>query len=125
MKSGGDREWGNRIFLSGLTLVHAPEVRVRHPARHSLFQLYWQQMRLVGGRFFLNKYNGKFWRLVMPTPSLGSQCQKELVYIMQVLRSIKYRRIQQKFDILLVWVLVKGINVIETIRLCCGGQPRR
>ena len=126
LKSGGDFEWGNRVFLSGFTLLHAPEVKVRHPARNSFSQLYWWHTRLIGGMFFLNKYNGKLWKLDLPQqPSFGAQCQRELLYIKQVLRSKKHKEAQEKCCILLVWFLAKGIKVIETIRLSWGGRPKR
>ena len=126
LKSGGDQEWGNRIFFSGLKLVHDPEVRVKHPARSSFFQFCSLCTRVIGGQFYLKKYNGKFWKVIILEPSsLNSRFQNDSTYLMQILRSKRYRKVEQKCSILLVWVLVKGIKVIEIIRLSCGGQPRR
>ncbi len=40
LKSGGDREWGQRVFAAGYSQVYADDVGVAHPARHSLGELY-------------------------------------------------------------------------------------
>ena len=37
LKSGGDREWGQRVFAAGYKQVYAEDARVAHPARHSRF----------------------------------------------------------------------------------------
>lgn len=39
LHSSGDAEWGRRVHGSGLRVVYADDVVVRHPARHSINQL--------------------------------------------------------------------------------------
>ena len=40
LKSGGDMEWGQRVFAHGYDSVYAAEVCIAHPARHSFKQMY-------------------------------------------------------------------------------------
>ena len=49
LKSGGDREWGNRVNAYGYQLGYAEDACVLHPARHSFKQLSKKFKRLVGG----------------------------------------------------------------------------
>lgn len=51
LKSGGDRELGERIFAAGFELVYEPGARVRHPARHSLGELLTKVVRTTRGDF--------------------------------------------------------------------------
>lgn len=46
LKSGGDKEWGQRVFAQGYSLVYADETRVAHPARYSFGQIYRKIIRV-------------------------------------------------------------------------------
>lgn len=49
VKSGGDRDWGQRVANAGYLLAYAPEATVLHPARHTFKQLFRKSIRVVGG----------------------------------------------------------------------------
>jgi glycosyltransferase involved in cell wall biosynthesis len=49
LKSGGDREWGQRVHAAGLLVLYAPEVVVRHPARRTFKEYGAKVRRVVGG----------------------------------------------------------------------------
>lgn len=49
LRSGGDREWGQRVHASGYQLVYADEVRIQHPARSSFTELRNRNIRLTAG----------------------------------------------------------------------------
>ena len=51
LKSGGDREWGQRVFAQGYSLVYADEARVAHPARYSFGQMYHKVARVRGAGY--------------------------------------------------------------------------
>lgn len=53
LKSGGDVDWGRRVFAHGYKQVYAEDACVRHPARHSFQQLYKRTIRLAGGSYDL------------------------------------------------------------------------
>jgi glycosyltransferase involved in cell wall biosynthesis len=48
MKTGGDKEWCQRVVAAGYPLVYAPEVIIAHPARASLGELARRHQRLTG-----------------------------------------------------------------------------
>ncbi len=53
--SGGDGEWGRRVYAAGYKLTYADDVVVRHPARHSLAELRSKAIRLSEGRYSVRK----------------------------------------------------------------------
>ncbi len=49
LKSGGDREWGQRASAAGYPLVYAPDVVIHHPARSSFVELKHKLVRVTIG----------------------------------------------------------------------------
>ncbi|MEK6477304.1 glycosyltransferase [Catalinimonas sp. 4WD22] len=63
MASGGDFEWGQKVFKFGLELLYAPEAIVRHPSRNSI-------KAIISKSYRVNRnYNSKYY------PSLPSSKQ--------------------------------------------------
>lgn len=82
LKSGGDKEWGKRVFKHGYSLVYAEDTCVDHPARSSLKEMSKKIARVRAGgydidslyadnRFQLNCHRLMkiLWRLKPPTKS--------------------------------------------------------
>ncbi|WP_322744411.1 MULTISPECIES: glycosyltransferase [unclassified Coleofasciculus] len=57
LKSGGDLDWGRRVYDHGYEQVYAEEVRIAHPARASFNQIYQKVVRLAGGHYDLLNRN--------------------------------------------------------------------
>ncbi|KAI9132435.1 glycosyltransferase family 2 protein [Acaryochloris sp. CCMEE 5410] len=55
LKSGGDYEWGQRVFKAGYPQVYSAEAYVHHPARHSFAQLYKKILRTTRGPYDLSQ----------------------------------------------------------------------
>ncbi|PSN14668.1 glycosyl transferase family 2 [filamentous cyanobacterium CCT1] len=49
LKSGGDAEWGNRVYNQGYTVAYADDSWVAHPARRSWQEIYKKVVRITGG----------------------------------------------------------------------------
>jgi glycosyltransferase involved in cell wall biosynthesis len=49
VKSGGDREWGQRVRSFGYRVVYAENAVVKHPARHSFEEIRKRNIRVLGG----------------------------------------------------------------------------
>ncbi|HUR62095.1 MAG TPA: glycosyltransferase [Candidatus Thermoplasmatota archaeon] len=49
LKSGGDKEWGQRVHAAGYPVVYAPGVVVRHPARRTFREIGGKVRRVTGG----------------------------------------------------------------------------
>ena len=55
LKSGGDYEWGYRVFSAGYHLTYAESAVVFHPARENLDELITKSVRVVEGHYELVK----------------------------------------------------------------------
>ncbi|MFO7166538.1 MAG: glycosyltransferase [Chloroflexota bacterium] len=49
LTSGGDREWGQRVYAAGLPLLYADDVEVLHPARRTFGELARKVVRVTNG----------------------------------------------------------------------------
>ena len=64
LMSGGDNEWGWRAQDQGISVVHAPSVVVRHPARSSIKEMLRRNKRIIGGAYNIGvfrKIENKTW----------------------------------------------------------------
>jgi glycosyltransferase involved in cell wall biosynthesis len=59
LKSGGDKEWGNRVFKAGYKQVYANNAIILHPARCSLRDLSKKMSRITEGTFTINSDRDK------------------------------------------------------------------
>lgn len=53
LQSGGDTEWGKRVFAAGYEQKYADDARVKHPARSTIRELTGKFKRVIRGRFAL------------------------------------------------------------------------
>ncbi|WP_414565670.1 MULTISPECIES: glycosyltransferase [unclassified Anabaena] len=123
LKSGGDREWGQRVFAAGYEQVYADDACVNHPARHSFSQLRKRVARLTGG---------KFDRMMSQKPSLMEIFLDIVETFKPPFRSLyrawKNKELtsnQQKIQLILVMFFARYIVISEKIRLYLGGISAR
>ncbi|MEM7064915.1 MAG: glycosyltransferase family A protein [Cyanobacteria bacterium P01_B01_bin.77] len=57
LQSGGDFEWGNRVFNAGLAVNYSSDVGIQHPARSSVDELVRKNRRIVRGHYRLMQRN--------------------------------------------------------------------
>jgi glycosyltransferase involved in cell wall biosynthesis len=127
LKSGGDLEWGNRVWDAGYALIYADQVCVAHPARHSLRQLYKKRVRVLGG---INAINEN------PSYNLSNaltDLKNISIYTLWLTRSLikgmppseKFENARQKAQYLFVFPYVRVISIFEKWRLHVGGKTSR
>lgn len=124
LRSGGDREWGNRVDRHGYELVYAPAAFVHHPARSDMTQLI-AKARRVSGRH-LARWNSR--------AKLRSFAAIVPVLIRGVFPPLSQMREAARRHTGPVWPLVQVMGVLtllkyvrtaEILRLSLGGEPRR
>jgi glycosyltransferase involved in cell wall biosynthesis len=54
-QSGGDQEWGKRVFAAGYAQVYASDVCIQHPARASIQELKTKLVRVAEGHHSLHR----------------------------------------------------------------------
>lgn len=125
LKSGGDREWGNRVFSAGYKQVYADGACVYHPSRHSFYQLYKKVTRLNGGKHdsMKSKDTSAFTKALIDdlilafTPPFRS--------FARIWHNEKLTTRQQKMQFISVMLFVRYVSAWERIRLKLGGKSKR
>jgi glycosyltransferase involved in cell wall biosynthesis len=123
LKSGGDRQWGQRVFAAGYKQVYADDACVAHPARHSYYELRKRITRLVGGSFD---------RLMITNPS-SMDIVKDIVDTFKppfrsLYRAWKNENLKssyQKLQFISVMFYARYIVLVEKFRLYLGGNTHR
>ena len=119
LKSGGDRQWGERVFAQGYRQIYADDVRVNHPARDSWEDLRKRSIRMTGGTYDLIKQ------------SYGSNLDalKDLIlFLKPPFRSFfriwtdeRLCGAKQKFQFTVVMLRLRWVAIQERLRLQIGG----
>jgi glycosyltransferase involved in cell wall biosynthesis len=123
LKSGGDREWGQRVFAAGYKQIYADNAFVAHPARRSFSELSKRVARLAGGRHD---------RMMNTKPSFREIAIDFLETFKPPFRSFyriwsneKLHGINQKLQFTVVMLFIRYVNISEKIRLSLGGKSKR
>jgi glycosyltransferase involved in cell wall biosynthesis len=115
LKSGGDFEWGNRVFSAGYQQIYADEVKVAHPARRSFQELYRRQARIIGGKFDLlenKRYSLKGFARVLLV-----DIQRTLRMVLLICKTDKLNGIDQRLQTMIV-ALFAGYVLISEKTAC-------
>ncbi len=116
-QSGGDNDWGQRVFSLGYPLVYADDVRVSHPARSSFLQLQRKQLRVARG-----SKDHIDWRTHLPPLTWTYESiLLRLPPLPPVFKVMRRRDIGfvTKVETLLIWGLMQVIRSSEKWRLTC------
>lgn len=117
--SGGDREWSWRAQSKGIDLVFEPRSVVRTAPRTSWASAIRQARRVAAGRLHLLKHGlahaGD--RALRPHRTT----RQSLIWLIQQ----EQFGTREKFSVLTAAIVLKGIGLIETLRVQLGSQPER
>lgn len=120
LKSGGDRDWGIRVFKAGYRQIYSPDAVVRHPARYTLKEIGRKDSRIAGGWYARQKREPKL---------LGTALLAIWFIARGQLRSIRgnagLKSRSEKFKVALVVLYLVHNKLCETVRILFGGEPRR
>ncbi len=123
LKSGGDTEWGQRVFSSGFKLCYADDTCITHPGRYSLKDLYKKHIRLADGQYnlFIRRGNNAFVKFLENTyielfPPISS------IHLIISNETFKQINSQQKLKVILVGLSVRLLRIMEKLRLLLGGK---
>lgn len=59
LKSGGDKQWGQRVFQAGYQQLYAKDACIKHPTRNTWKDLNKRGTRIIGGRYDIIKATKK------------------------------------------------------------------
>lgn len=122
LKSSGDNNWGQRVFLAGYNQIYADDTCVAHPARGSLKQLYKKVVRITGGHQDVRKKRGY---------SLNEFIRDIIKDVLPPFKFIlltcsnKNLNGSKKIQLIYIRLFVKYVSAWERIRLQIGGESKR
>ncbi|MGF1478324.1 MAG: glycosyltransferase [Cyanophyceae cyanobacterium] len=126
-KSGGDLEWGKRVFEHGYQQIYAEDVQVAHPARYSWGQIYRRTMRITAGLYSwqCRKAKSQFEQNTIFIICLAQNLIPPLNFMVSTFRDSRLKGLKPKLKVSLVMLFVRYITALEVIRLKLGGIPVR
>ncbi|MDA2918273.1 glycosyltransferase [Desulfobacterota bacterium AH_259_B03_O07] len=121
LKSGGDVDWGNRVFSIGLKLTYADDTIILHPSRNSLNNLYKKHIRIAGGHYELIKENRKH-GFVNLISNILEEIFPTRIAIKLIISNEKFKKLnfKQKMKVILVGISARYFRGFEKIRLQFG-----
>ena len=126
LKSGGDKEWGNRAFNAGYQQAYAEGACIKHPARHSWSQLYKRVTRINGGLHDRRKVESSFQdQLKFLKKDLGLALTPPFRSLFKIWADERLITPKQKCQFILAMLFVRYVSAWERIRLTLGGESRR
>ncbi len=127
LKSGGDYEWGQRVFAAGYRQIYAAAARVRHPARRSLRTLIAKRRRLAGGNYLLDRTRiptraAAWWRVLIV---IGTRVLPQPGLLARLWRDQRLTHPGQRLGVVACQCLLNYAYAWEYARIALGGSPRR
>jgi glycosyltransferase involved in cell wall biosynthesis len=119
LKSGGDMEWGQRVFSCGYPILYADDSYVRHPARKTLAELRQKVKRINKGHYEMSKHRNEdshstliqfFISSLRLKPPLVSTLRK-------VLSEKRLKNNQQRVQVFCIELLVYYMAHLEKVKL--------
>ncbi|NJR59652.1 MAG: glycosyltransferase [Cyanobacteria bacterium CRU_2_1] len=118
LRSGGDLQWGQRVFAKGYQQVYADDACVNHPARGSWEDLRKRSIRITGGKYDLMRKSS--------TSNLDAL--KDLIlFLKPPFRSFfriwtdkRLHGTKQKFQFTVVMLRLRWVAIQERLRLQLG-----
>lgn len=126
LESAGDRDWGERVAVANYKLVYADDVRVEHPARHSLGELYRKTVRVVGGLYDLRQKKQEQYRFpLLRVLKLFAVNTASLGKMMTELSTGKNPKgLARKLKVMPVVAFIKYVKASEETKLELWGKSK-
>ena len=115
LKSGGDREWGERVHAAGYAQVYGADVQIFHPARSSFQELSKKQCRVYEGNFKKNK------KAQIPAFPFLKQvlvdAKPPIRYLLEILRDRSLASLQKRIAVVYIYIRLRLTRAWVNLRL--------
>ncbi|WP_017297399.1 glycosyltransferase [Nodosilinea nodulosa] len=115
LKSGGDREWGQRVYAAGYEQVYAEDVEICHPARSELKELSQKLRRVYEGEFYIKNQLE-----LPPIKFLGvvlADLKPPASHLIQILRNSNIRNVGKRILVVYIYLYLKLAKALVNVRL--------
>ena len=125
VKSGGDREWGQRVRSRGYRLVYAEDAVVKHPARDTFAKISSRNIRVLGGHHELYAREGRARRWLQIVKELVHDLAPPIPFVRRLVRDDRIKGASQKALVTLMHFRAKLVNARTRLLLGFGVKPTR
>lgn len=115
LKSGGDREWGKRVFAAGYTQSFAADATICHPARDSVQKLQKKVRRVAMATYHLNR-DRPYFPFVLLKFILGD-LKPPLRIWFRINNNDKPQDLKYKLQFMTILIWMKLVKAGEKVRL--------
>ncbi|MEA5448615.1 glycosyltransferase [Leptolyngbya sp. CCNP1308] len=119
LKSGGDKQWGQRVFAAGYKQLYAEDARVNHPARDTWDALRKRAVRIIGGRYDVLKSNRP--SAIALLTDLVIFLKPPFRFFLRTWQDTRLKGPRQKFQFTVVMLRLRWVAIQERFRLQFGG----
>ena len=125
VKSGGDREWGQRVRSRGYRLVYAEDAVVKHPARDTFAKISCRNIRVLGGHHELYAREGRVRRWLQIVQELVHDLSPPIRFVRRLVQDERISGASKKALVTLMHVRAKLVNARSRLLLGFGVKPTR
>ena len=115
LKSGGDREWGKRVYAAGYTQIYADSVVITHPARADLKALIQKLCRVHRGDFQIKQQAG------IPFSKLAWLILLDLKpparYLIEILKNDEIKDVRKRIFVVYIYMYLRVRKAIVKLQL--------
>lgn len=125
LKSGGDKEWGVRVYKRGYRQAYCSDACVHHPARYTLKQLYHKRMRITGGLHDLDrKKKSSGISLFVHRAKMWKPPLRVMFRLVSGINAPTVGRFSKRVGLAMIEFFLHYARQVEFMRLLMGGRSR-
>ncbi len=114
LQSGGDLEWGNRVFVAGYQQIYAADVCVQHPARASILELKTKLKRVTEGHYILRSTTKTLGQIFQDYLHLAKPTVR---HMFRLLNSCQYdMSLKHKVEFVYVYIMLRHALAWEVLQ---------
>lgn len=115
LKSGGDREWGERVYAAGYQQIYGADVQIFHPARADFEELSQKLRRVYTGHFKKNN-TAKIPTFAFLRDVLWD-AKPPIRYLLEILKNSDIANLQKRIAIVYIYIRLRLVRAWVNLQL--------
>lgn len=115
LKSGGDREWGQRIYAAGYEQIYAEDVVIYHPARSDLQELSQKLYRVYEGEFRIK--NQAKMSLMQLIKEVLLDLKPPVSHLTHILKNKEIKNLYKRVSVVAIYMRFRLAKIFIKLRL--------